>query len=274
MSNAKLAAKTNLAKVYFGIFGWFVIASSVLLASLTTGATESFTVGVGFGIGLFLALFIHALIYVLRQSKGWNRKWNAQEGSALSWYGFLRDMSKLFVGSLILVGLALIAGYTFLIETEFVGLTPAFYGQMGGYAAYTFVVFPLLKVLGPRFKGFNLPDYRLMQGGFELELNMRMKGEEMKVSFQYAEIESVQLMNRYEAKSFMRHQLGMNTQVGFGSVKDLFQYAQGKIERPRYYESIQSGGMVLVLQGPELLYMVTVKGDGQDLLEAFNRSGA
>lgn len=117
-----------------------------------------------------------------------------------------------------------------------------------------------------------MPHYLLEKDAVTIDLAIKQIGgpdKKFMLTIPFKDLDEIRVLSFPEAQMYFSN-MGSDVPFAVASITDLFTYLQGKRERPRAYEHIQSTGTTILLHGSELLYLITFPTDGRDLLTAFD----
>ncbi len=123
-------------------------------------------------------------------------------------------------------------------------------------------------------KAVRMPFFILQEDGLIIDINYvqlfgKRKGLPFKVFFN--EIDELKELSFVETQKYQRYTVGPNVQLGAESVKQQFQYMNGKIARPTVFYYVSSAGRILLIRGPNIFYLMPFSNENIDeLFDAYN----
>jgi hypothetical protein len=208
--------------------------------------------------------------------------------STLGSLALLRDL--ILVPLLPILAFAANVVLIFLLAREvtsrgFAALPTKFWLVVGLYVVYFLARQPILAVLrrASRPLTSTIPTYTLQGDTIVLDLKRKRSSASSRrgfisigsdpciVTIRFDELDEIRALSYVEAQSFVQYELGPDLQLALRGTKELYRYLGGEIERPAVYSHWGSLGVVLLLRGPKLFYLVSVaNADVEELVAAFN----
>lgn len=260
-------------------FGFILIASSLQAEPARSGS-----LWLRLLVPLFIIFLIEAGLYWINKSMRIDESKLADSGRGplatgagiVAFYWRLRTiLIALFI--LVILGALIYLSAPSLTSIDRIAPTRGFYVQIAVYAAYTLLGRRVVMKTLARGRGQLqriLPSYTIEGERVVIDLAIVGLGRSARrpyiVTLPFSELEEIRELSYLEAQSFLKYKIGPDITIAAQAAKDLYDYFRGNIERPNVYVFVQSVGKTLLLRGPHIFYLITVrKDDCSDLIQAF-----
>jgi hypothetical protein len=164
--------------------------------------------------------------------------------------------------------------FTMLLDLKFSD-TGAMYSVAGTFAGYLILRTPLRAVsrrLGVLWRK-RMPSYVLAPDAITIDFNIIGIGSKAPpaVTIPFNELETVKVLNWAEATAYEKFQIKADPVLWTRSVKSMYDFLKGTVPKPTVYTQVQGNGPIILLKGPDLVYLITVANqDTSDLIKAFS----